>query len=364
MINIKSPKFQQFLNSIHTEIESKKRRTQNDDMNYVTENRLLKLVMEKPHLGPRAWCDIMNERYGCHMDIDTVISILRSTYPRLNTPSDRDKILPLVKEAADAFIEGLNGGKVEDYKEFRKKRNAIFNSGKSFPRLICLMIFNNCPEMNILGDSDTVENFRDTLSKYVMYGLSDALAQYCGDVKTNTAMQQGGKKDKDKANTAELWQRIAHLEAALERANMMMQDLQDEFDEQLSETKLQEMTVFFAKLNSDKYGCILDLLLQVRKGINQLKKQHVTLPPEISGLFILIQKMTQFVIDNHIDPIMKPGSCRMIKVGEAELCDYEGSPFMDKNEEKQVEVFSPGWVYKDKDIRISRPKIKEVIKNE
>ena len=96
------------------------------------------------------------------------------------------------------------------------------------------------------------------------------------------------------------------------------------------------MTVFFAKLNSDKYGCILDLLLQVRKGINQLKKQHVALPPEISGLFILIQKMTQFVIDNHIDPIMKPGSRRMIKAGEAELCDYEGSPFMDKNEEKEL----------------------------
>ncbi|WP_346687786.1 hypothetical protein [Megamonas hypermegale] len=362
MINTKSPKFRQFLDSIHAEIESKKRRTQNDDTSYVTENRLLKLVMEKPHLGPRAWCNIMGERYGCSLDIDTVISVLRSTYPRLNTPGDRDKILPLVKEAADAFIKGLNSGKAEDYKDFRKKRNAIFNSGKSFPRLICLMIFHRCPEMNALGDGNTVENFRDALSKYIMYGLSDALADYCGDVKANTAAPQSGKRDK--TNTIELQQRITHLEAALERANMMLQDLQDEFDEQLSETKIQEMTVFFAKLNSDKYGCILDLLLQVRKGINQLKKQHVALPPEISGLFILIQKMTQFVIDNHIDPIMKPGSRRMIKAGEAELCDYEGSPFMDKNEEKQIEVFSPGWVYKDKDIRISRPRIKEVTKDE
>ena len=157
---------------------------------------------------------------------------------------------------------------------------------------------------------------------------------------------------------------IAYLEGALQRSNMMMQDLQDEFDEQLLETKIQEMTAFFAKLNADKYGRILDTLLQVRKGIIQLKKQHIVLPPEISGLFILIQKLSQFVIDNHIDPIMKPNSKQRIKANEAELCDYEGTPFKDNNEEKIIMVFSPGWIYKDKDIRIARPKIKEVVENE
>lgn len=45
MINVETPKFKTFLNKIHNEIESKKRRTNGND--YVLENRILKLLLEK-----------------------------------------------------------------------------------------------------------------------------------------------------------------------------------------------------------------------------------------------------------------------------------------------------------------------------
>ena len=105
------------------------------------------------------------------------------------------------------------------------------------------------------------------------------------------------------------------------------------------------MTAFFAKLNSDKYCCLFDSLLQVRKGVALLKKENFVLPPEISGLFILIQKMTQFVMDNHINPIMKPNSVQEMTAKEAELCDYSGTAFTSSEDKKLVRGVSPGWFY-------------------
>ena len=44
---------------------------------------------------------------------------------------------------------------------------------------------------------------------------------------------------------------------------------------------------------------------------------------------------------------------------DIEFYKYEGSPFADPKEKKKVRVVSPGWVYKDKELQISRPKVKE-----
>ena len=62
-------------------------------------------------------------------------------------------------------------------------------------------------------------------------------------------------------------QKLASLESALEQSDMLLRDLQSEFDERLEAVKLQEMTEFFGKLNSDKYGCILDELLSCARAL-------------------------------------------------------------------------------------------------
>ena len=139
----------------------------------------------------------------------------------------------------------------------------------------------------------------------------------------------------------------------------MLQDLQDEFDEQLEASKVKELADFFAMLNSEKYGCILDELLVVRKGVDALRKSNYELPIEINGLLIMVKKLVQFVRDSHIEPMMKIDSIKEVSACDIEFCNYEGSPF-DSDKTKKVRVISPGWVYKDKDLQISRPKVKEV----
>ena len=114
-------------------------------------------------------------------------------------------------------------------------------------------------------------------------------------------------------------------------------------------------------MNSDKYGCILDAVLSVRNGVRQLRKENVQLPPEIGGLFILIDRLAQFIRDSEINPILKPGLIKDVRLDEIESCDYEGSPFLNTTEVKRVKVLSPGWVYKNKDVQIARPRLKEII---
>ena len=36
---------------------------------------------------------------------------------------------------------------------------------------------------------------------------------------------------------------------------------------------------------------------------------------------------------------------------------------MNAEEEKQVKVISPGWIYSEKQVQISRPKVKEVVED-
>lgn len=56
---------------------------------------------------------------------------------------------------------------------------------------------------------------------------------------------------------------------------------------------------------------------------------------------------------------MKVNSVHDVTAADIEFCNYDGTPFAAQDEIKSVRVISPGWIYKDKKIQISRPKVKE-----
>ncbi len=141
---------------------------------------------------------------------------------------------------------------------------------------------------------------------YFFYYISDAISI----VYSFPQYKDGNKKSlnnqlEKKISYEQAIRRVEQLENALERTTTMLQDLQDEFGEQLEGSKVKELAEFFARLNSEKYGCILDELLIVRKGVDKLRKSDYELPIEINGLLIMVKKLIQFVRDSHIEPIMK-----------------------------------------------------------
>ena len=354
MLNITDPVVKKFIENVHKCLE---RRSKNLSVSagsdYIMENRVIKVFCAEKQFGPRQCAEEMNARYKTDLDNEGVIRILKAN--RLSYQVKRAELLNWADETIEALGKALESRKQKDFDNFLNLRNKVVQTRdderyKIQERIACLMLYVKYPELDSGNDADTLENFGNVYMKHFLYDVSDFLRNICLKPKSNS---KGDKKDSQQ-------DKIEMLENMLSRSDMLLKDLQDEFDARIKESHQNDLVEFFSRLNSEKYGCILDEVLNVRNGARQLRKEKVQLPPAIGGLFILIEKFAQFIRDSEINPIMKPGSIKDMRLDEVEACDYEGSPFLNTTEVKRVKVLSPGWIYKNKDVQISRPRLKEV----
>lgn len=322
----------------------------------VTENRIFSILCNDYDMEPTACAREMERRYQCDLSGADVIQIFRNR--RMSNRNERKQLFQWAGDVAALFGKAVAGDR-ESYIKFEKKRKepSLANGKRhdSQERMVAIMIYEKFPELDAYEDVEKLHILGNTLAKYYFYDMADAVNNVYGFVQRRERKKTNGNK----LTGEQALKRIDQLETLLERSNIMLKDLQDEFEEQLEASKTQEMVEFFSKLNSEKYGCILDELLLLNKGVNELRKNNYELPVEINGLLIMVKKLIQFVRDNHINPMMKINSVNNVKASDVEFCYYEGSPFESPNEEKTIRVISPGWVYKDKEIQISRPKVKE-----
>ncbi|MBQ3451122.1 MAG: hypothetical protein IJL12_00890 [Selenomonadaceae bacterium] len=354
MINLSDPVIKKFIENLHKSIERKSKNlsvTAYED--YMTENRIIKIFCEDRNLGPRQCAAEMNARYKTDMDNEDVIRILKTN--RLSYQSKRAELLNWAADTIDSFAKALETRNAKDFEDFLAMRNKIIQTRdderyKIQERIACLMFYVKHPELDSGKDADTLEKFGNVYMKHFLYDATDFLRNICLRPKSSA---KGDKKDSQS-------DKIELLENMLNRSDMLLKDLQDEFDARIKESHQNDLVEFFSRLNSEKYGCILDEVLNARNGARQLRKKNIQLAPEIGGLFILIEKFAQFIRDSEINPILKPGSIKDMRLDEVESCDYEGSPFLNTTEVKRVKVLSPGWIYKNKDVQISRPRLKEL----
>ena len=360
MIDFKSDKLRRFLSDVHSCAKQKYQKASDYvDEDVILENQLFGILCLNADAEPREYADKLNEIVGSDLRGYDIIRQFRKFH--ISHRQKRRELLDWADELAKLLIQALNSSDPDDYLRFKTQRKAdvLTQEGSRYKlqeRIGVLMIYCKHPELDIYNDLKLLEHFKNAYANDFLDDLTDALARYCNAIKRPSR----GSKNKATVSAEDANYEIEHLKTLLERNERLTQALQDEFEESLRESKTKELTEFFSRLNSEKYGCILDGLLSVRKGVNTLKKNHYELPPELSGLFIITQKLIQFVRDSHIDPIMKLDDEKIVKASDIEFCDYEGTPFADKDDEKIVRVISPGWMYTDKDIQIARPKIKEL----
>ena len=359
MLEINNPKVFEIINTVHGKVLEKSKRFTRIDKEIVIENVALQLVAKNYKLSPGACKDIMNAEYGLDCSIDEVLRIFRNY--QINQIDKREVCITKIADIVLLLEKGINGD-LAALDIFKTNFNDLINNAelrhsKLFSKLVVNMVYVAIPELNVDGDVELIRNFGATLCKYVIWDIEDAVRQVYK--KKNDAK----KEVKIKINYDEYIKalsKVEEMESAWKQTDMLLADLQKEFDERLEAVKLQEMTEFFGKLNSEKYGCILDELLVIRKGIDALRKSNYDLPVEISGLLIMTKKLIQFVRDNSINPMIKPGSILSVSANDVEFWNYEGTPFTNAEEEKKVRVISPGWIYGNKELQISRPKVKEV----
>lgn len=330
---------------------------------FVLTNRLFTVICGDITLAPPQIAAEMNKKYGYQMQSEDALAELRDR--RMAKPTDRKELLLWAGKVADYYAAAV-GGNQESFEKFEKlRKEPALKCGKKHDeqdRMAAVMIYTRYPELALEGDVEMLQSLGKVLGKYFFYDMADVVAHIHGFPSVWEAKKRAkAASEEKKMSYEEAVQKIAQLESTLDRTNVMLQDLQDEFEEQLAAAKVKELTDFFTLLNSEKYGYLLDELLVVRKGVDELRKKNYQLPIEINGLLIMVKKMIQFVRDSHIEPIMKPGTVREVTAADVEFCNYEGTPFDKAEETKTVEVISPGWVYKEKELQISRPKIREAV---
>lgn len=354
MININDPIIKRFVDNLHKAVERKSENlsaTSYDE--YILENRVIKLFCEDRTLTPRLCADEMNFRYKTDLYNEDVVKILKAT--RLSFQQKRAELIDWAAEMVETFARALESRNQKYFDDFIALRGKVIyvrenERYKIQERVVCLMLYVKFPELDTGTDAETLEKFGNVYMKHFLFDATDFLKNICGK---NKGGAKGDKKDPQQ-------DKIELLENMLNRSDMLLKDLQDEFEARIKQSHQDDLVEFFSRLNSEKYGCILDTVLSARNGVRQLRKEQVQLQPEISGLFILIERLARFIRDSEINPIMKPGSIKDMRLDEVESCDYEGSPFINTTEVKRVKVLSPGWVYKNKDVQISRPRLKEV----
>lgn len=59
------------------------------------------------------------------------------------------------------------------------------------------------------------------------------------------------------------------------------------------------------------------------------------------------------------EPVLKINSVQEVTAADIQYYGYEGRPFSSPEERKKVKVVSPGWIYMDKQVQISRPRVQE-----
>ncbi len=363
MINIKKPKTEAVLKELHVLLEGFVENAGKIQEEIVTENRVFSMLCREPNMAPGKCARLLNERYGYDLTGYEIIQIFKKR--RMANQEERKELLLWADEVARDFAGALTGRK-DCFEKFEKKRKeTVLKSGKkhaSQERLAAIAIYTKYPEIDTSADIDKLHLLGNTLAKYFFFSMADAVANEYGYRQNNDSKEKKSSGSNEKKMTYEqALRRVEQLEKIVERNNTLLQDLQEEREEELEASKEKGLTDFFKGLNSEKYGCLLDQLLVTQKNVDQLRKNNFELPLEINGLLILVKKLIQFVRDSHIEPIMKVNSVREVVAADVEYCSYEGSPFQSPEEKKTVRVVSPGWIYKDKEIQISRPKVKEEV---
>lgn len=150
---------------------------------------------------------------------------------------------------------------------------------------------------------------------------------------------------------------VVKLQNDLARTRDMLRSMQDEFDERLEDSKAQEQEEFFAKLNSQEYGYILDLLQSAQRGFKKLREKRIQVPLEIRSVQTVIRRMMEFLDDYDVVPMMEVDTTLQITLSDINELQYEGTPFLNDREVKTVKVISPGWKMENRDIVISYPRV-------
>ena len=348
------PNVKKFIEKIHDTLQNLNEEITYDDDRISVANRIFMILVDDPDLILQKCAELFKKKYKTQITENGVRDALEDV--GLLNNDVRSEIFKWSEDAVGKFEEALRNPDPANCKVCLKcftvkrdhRRRDEMKRNKIKRRIFCIMLFKKHPELISKDNFRLLENFGNKYTKPLSHEILAVLTDICG-------------VNKDDDLYKALQEETETLKNSLKRNEIEFDSLKNDFEEQVQERLQDELIEFFTALNSDKYGGILDSIIDALDGRKELRKQNITLPLELKGIFILVERIKKFVDNNGIRPMMTKGAIKEMTVGEIEAwnAEYIGSSFTSADEIKRVKVTSPGWFYKEKDIQISRPKLLE-----
>ena len=247
------------IDAIHEAVKKLERLSKNsNNQKYILENRLISVMCCDYEFTPDEYSRRLNNLYGYNTNEENIIRILKNL--RISNPKERKELFKSAEAIADAYSQAITGNP-ENFNKLLECRKNEYRS-QQLERIAAITIYEKYPELDKYNDYKLLSCLGSVYAKKFFYNMYDSLCH----VYDFPLFGYGQRKKVIKEIPhAKALKRIEELEIELERTNSMFVELQDDFNNQLQESKISELTEFFAHLNSDKYGNILDQLLQVKK---------------------------------------------------------------------------------------------------
>ena len=241
MINISDPVTKRFIENLHKAVERKNKNLPAASYDeYILENRVIKLFCEDKTLTPRLCADEMNARYKTDLYNEDIVKILKAT--RLSYQQKRADLIDWAEEMIRVFAHALESRKQTDFDDFLALRGKTVCARdneryKIQERVVCIMLYVKHPELDTGTDADTLEKFGNIYMKHLLFDVTDFLKNICGKTKGGA---KGDKKDQQQ-------DKIELLENMLNRSDMLLKDLQDEFDARIKQSHQDDLVEFFSR---------------------------------------------------------------------------------------------------------------------
>lgn len=298
---------------------------------------------------------IIRTKYKVALEPSDVLRKLK--YFQLTDPDKRNEFYLWGEELSKAFVRAVKTGSIDEANNFIRIRKQFIRRDDKKTYFVqhkygCIVILMKCMEWDNYNILKKLMFFSSIEGKALLNFITDNIMAYCGQKGI-----LGDSLNKAKLETELSKKRIAELETEISRLNEMIADLRSEFDDQLTAAKTDITEEFFKEFNSQKWH-ILDSLYNARSSVKLLSKDN---SPDIKKLVALVKCLMSYMQANGIVPIEKNIHIKKT-VSENDMINYNylsQNPFF-KDENKCVEVVSPGWMHNKLNFVISLPDVVEV----
>ncbi|MBR1736942.1 MAG: hypothetical protein IJ736_08005, partial [Firmicutes bacterium] len=226
MIDVSSKNVKDVMGKIHEAMLRKERKGKRTTDDIILESMIISVLCSDITIEPIKCADALNDKYGYNLTGGDIIRSFRNM--RIANRVERKELFMWAEKVAKAFSEAILGDK-SAFLEFESLRRESFSPtckrSQQQDRIAAIMIFEKYPEIDIYNDKENLYLFEKTLSKYFFFDMSDAICDVYGFPMYRDRKDPG----KPKLTYEQALRRIERLEDALERTNIMFQDLQDEF---------------------------------------------------------------------------------------------------------------------------------------